>query len=229
MIYIKKINAWYKTRKIVVELLKERGYHTNNYDEARVVLNFGSNHHDDRKIILNKDIDIMRDKIKMNGILDRAWVRHPKTFYYPFQDLPNMRNKCVIKNRYGQMGNHQIFTTFKKAKKLLLNSNQYIQEFIPFEREFRVLVDHFGCFRATEKIGESDLRNSKSCRFKDVYGGYDDLREMGVQVAKIFGVDFVGFDIGYCNNRYWVIELNSAPSLSTRNAIVLVNNMIELL
>ena len=227
-IYFSKINAWFKTRRRIEKIIRERGYLADNPRDARVIVNFGGDNmrDDEDVIILNKNTSVMYDKIKMNRKLDEIQVLHPKTYYYPFANLPNTNKECVIKKRNGQMGNHQIFTKFDRIEKSSLNSSDYIQEFIPFETEYRVVVDHRGVFRVTEKIGQAKLRNSKSCVFKDRF--IPELYDLGSQVCNRMGVDFSGLDVGLYNGDYYIIELNSAPSLSERNCEVFAAHLINL-
>lgn len=171
---------------------------------------------------------IMSDKIFMNKKLDELGIYHPKTYYYPFDDLPDTKEECVIKHRYGSMGNHLEFTKFKKVDKNTLYG-RYVQHYVPFEREFRVGIDYRRVLGIREKMLSDDceckrIRNSKSCYYetRDI----PKLREFAWDIAKQFGVEFTGIDIGLWKDRFIVIELNSSPAIGEYWARLLAEDLI---
>ena len=172
---------------------------------------------------------IMVDKVQMNKKLDELNIRHPKSYYYPFNNLPNSEEDCVIKGRYGSRGNHLIFTTFDKIN---LNNlyDKYVQNYIPFEAEYRIGVDFKRVLGIREKLPTEDCRchkikNSKSCYYetRDI----PKLSKLAEKVARKFQVDFTGIDIGRWNGKYIIIELNSSPTIGEYWARLLAEDLIE--
>ena len=167
------------------------------------------------------------DKIIMNRTLDKLKIRHPKTYYYPFDKLPNSNDKCVIKKRYSSRGKGITFSRFNKIDVAELNYDIYIQHFIPFEKEYRVGIDFKRVLGIREKMGIARIRNSKSCLYKTRH--IDKLSKFAWKVFKKFEIDFTGMDIGLWNEKYIVIELNSSPTIGEYWARLLAEDLIELL
>ena len=160
--------------------------------------------------ILQPKNRIMRDKVLMNHKLDEFGILHPKTYYYPFDDLPNKRRKCIIKYRFGSGGNHLIFTTFKKIDKNDLY-DKYVQVYIPFKKEYRVGIFDQKILGIREKIGDCKIKNSKSCYYATRH--MPELADFALSIARKFDVEFTGIDIGLWNGKFIVIELNSSPTI----------------
>jgi len=220
-IYINHIKIWNKSYKLIKEILEKRGYWSPN---PRLLLNFGNNHSDDSITVLNPKISHIMDKVKMNQLFDKYKMPHPLTLYYPFTNLPNLKRKCVIKKRFGSRGTHIKFTFFNKISSLNLTDDYYIQHFVPFEREYRV-VNFIGHYRSRKKIGNAEIKNSESCRFKN----YRDkpLEKFAKEICEKFELDFAGLDIGEYNNHYFIIEINSACGLNENSAQVLSHFLIK--
>ena len=109
-------------------------------------------------IVLNEKISHITDKVRMNQLLDRYKIMHPKTYYYPFSNIPDTRERCVVKRRFGQRGTGIKFTRFNKIYSIYgIDNKIYIQHFIPFEREYRVGITFRRILGVREKI-------LKSCR-----------------------------------------------------------------
>ena len=182
---------------------------------------------DNPEIIFNIFNEKLSDKITMNKILDKLKIRHPKTYYYPFEKLPDSNDKCVIKKRYSSRGRGIVFSRFKKINATDLNSDIYIQYFIPFEKEYRVGIDFNRVLGIREKMGIARIRNSKSCLYKT--RDIDKLRKFAWKVFKKFEIKFTGMDIGLWNGKYIIIELNSSPTIGEYWARLLAEDLIKLL
>ena len=172
---------------------------------------------------------IMTDKVIMNKKLDELGRAHPKTYYHPFDDLPNTDEACVIKGRYGSRGNHLIFAIFNEVKDFDLY-NRYIQDYIPFEREFRVAIIEKRILGIREKLLNEDcvcgkIKNSKSCYY-ETRKEMPQLEKFAWDVFKQFNIKFTGIDIGLWNGQFIIIELNSAPSIGPDWAKIIANDMI---
>lgn len=228
MIYIVKSNIWFKSRKFLKEALGSYYTETN----PSIILNFGGDYYgNDDKIVLNRNTSKMYDKVKMNKFLDKKRIRHPKTYYYPFHNIPDTRERCVLKEKFGSMSKGVSIKRFSDINPRLLSSNYFIQHYIPFEKEYRVVVDFLGVIGSKEKIprgfGSCRIKNNATCSFR--LRNIPKLDRFAVKITKKFKADFCGLDIGFINNHYYVIEINSACGIYSRYASVLANHMIGLL
>jgi len=169
----------------------------------------------------------MRDKILMNRTLDKLKIPHPKTYYYPFKKMPYTSEECVIKYRYGQRGNTLRFVKFEDIDIEYLTPDEYVQTFIPFEKEYRVGVDFLRMLGIREKVDVGKIRNSRTCTY--ITRHIDKLEEFAWDTFKKFKIDFTGIDIGLWEGKYIVIEFNSAPTIGQAWTRKLGNDLIKLL
>lgn len=220
-INIRYTRAWGKSYNLMIPLLKKADYYSNN---PKLLLNFGSNYNNDYVDVLNKRIEHIVDKVKMNKLFDKYNIPHPKTYYYPFNNLPK-RGMCVIKLRNGSgRGKGIKFIKFRKLKNKELNNTIYIQHYIPFEEEYRV-VNFIGNYRCREKIGNDKVKNSFSCRYRNFRD--EELEKYGKYVCEKFKVDFAGLDIGIYNKHFYMIEINSACGVNENSANTLLHFLIK--
>lgn len=90
-------------------------------------------------------------------------------------------------------------------------------EFIPEAREFRVHIVNGKSIKIAEKIGGGNRKNFKH----GAYFAYPDfdhkksLRRIAKQAVMSLGLDFGAVDILYKDENYFVLEVNSAPSLTS--------------
>ncbi len=219
-INVRYTKTWGKSYKIFMPLLKESGYYSKN---PKLVLNFGHNYEREDIHILNRYITHIQDKVEMNQLFDKYNIQHPKTYYYPFHNLPK-RGSCVIKERYGRgRGRGIVFTTFRSLKKRVLDSSMFIQDYIPFEKEYRV-VNFIGHYRTRLKIPDNlniKLKNSYTCTFKN----YRDerLENFAHNICENFEVEYAGLDIGEYNGHLFAIEINSAAGINENSAHTLLH------
>jgi len=222
MIYIMSSEIWAKSRKLLIERLGK--YYEDH--EPKIVLNFVGNYRNDDIKVLNGKIHHIQDKVEMNKLFDEYGILHPKTYYHPFDDLPNTNNECVLKKRFGSRGKGIVFTTFDKIDKSSLTSNDYIQDYVPFDKEYRIGVTFKRVLGIREKIGNCRIRNSKTCKY--ITRHIDKLGDFAFSLAKQFELDFTGIDIGEWKGTYIVIELNSAPTIGPDWARKLKNDLVGL-
>lgn len=92
-------------------------------------------------------------------------------------------------------------------------------EFIPEAREFRVHVAFGKSIKIAEKIGEGNRKSFKrGAEF--VYPDFDhkkSLRRVAKQAVASLGLDFGAVDILYKDDKYYVLEVNTAPSLTSNS------------
>ena len=228
-IYITRKKCWAKSRKLLIEALGE--YY--NKETPSIILNFGNDYNssivDNCSKILNNRIRHIKDKVDMNHLLDFHGIPHPKTYYYPFDGIPKTNEDCVLKGRFSERARDITFTTFDKV--VIYRPNTYIQDYIPFDREYRACVDWKRVIGIREKMGDYKIRNSATCEYATRH--IPALEILAKYVAEKFDVDFCGIDIGECIKRhhssYYVIELNSAPTIGPAWARKLKNDLVSLL
>jgi len=181
-------------------------------------------------IVINRFVECMKNKVIMNKRLDALNILHPKTYYYPFDNLPRNNRECVVKRRFGRGGRHLRFSHFDVVNTQYLTENSFIQDYIPFEKEYRVIIDPFGVVGIKRKLGDAKIKNNDSGHWSLItYGNnYNHLSRFAIDVCGRFGVDFAGLDIGKHNDEFYVIELNSAPGMSKIRASIFANNLLKL-
>ncbi|KKM81548.1 hypothetical protein LCGC14_1328710 [marine sediment metagenome] len=212
-IYIKSGRIWGKSRRLLVDALGE--HYTEHNPSLIFDLRKPSNY-------------VMVDKVIMNKKLDELGIIHPKTYYHPFEDLPNTNEECVIKHKYGSQGNHLIFTTFDQISKDEL-CDRYVQQYVPFKAEYRIGVDWMRVLGIREKISNDSsrthkIKNSRTCFY--ITREIPQLHMFAWKVAQLFEVEFTGIDIGLWNDQFIVIELNSSPALGEYWAKLLAQDLI---
>lgn len=225
MIFVEKVRCWGKSYPRLIEAL---GDYYNGHN-PRIVLSFGKDCYPSNIKVINKNTHIVKDKILMNKFMDENNIRHPKTFYFPFNNLPSNNDECVIKRRYSTRGKNIRFSFFDEINIDELTPDDYVQIYIPFEREFRVGVDFFRVLGIREKLPDSincKIKNSKSCYYETRH--INKLKQFAWDVARKFNIDFTGIDIGEYLKSYIVIELNSAPTIGEYWAKLLANDLINL-
>ena len=169
--------------------------------KINVILNTGSNF-DAECLVLNKNIEIQQDKFLMNKTLDKLKIPHPKTIY-----------------------NNFIFKDKNKVLKFY-RSEEFVQELMPFEHKYRVVVDWYGVIDIKEKIGTEIIKKYSNTVWKKIKN--DKLEAFALCVCSKMCVDFTGLDIGEIDDKFYVIELNSAPGLSDKTTKKLVNHLKKL-
>ena len=219
---IKHTNSWHQSYKLITKIIHDNGLHSDN---PLIYLNFGRDYYGKRKHVLNRKVEHISDKIRMNQLFDKYKIPHPKTYYYPFRDLPDCGDSCVIKQRYGRgKGRGVVFLNFNEIHRKALHNNMYVQDYIPFEKEYRV-VNFIGNFRCREKIGNSKIKNSDTCRYRNHRDS--PLERFAKQVCYKFKIDFAGLDIGIYKKKMMMIEINSACGLNENSAHTLYHFLRE--
>jgi len=225
-IAIEKTGIWNKSYKRLKTILKNKNLICCNGHEPSIYINFSDDFHDNNTntLVLNRNVTNARDKVKMNKLLDELNILHPKTYYYPFLDLPKDKEECIIKPQFrGGMGRNIILTTFNKIKYPEEYDSCFIQQLIPFDREFRVIVFNGESIAAREKISDEVIKNRESSEI--VLTAIKSLEDFAVEVAKRMKIDFCGADIGMYDGHYFVIELNSAPGISWDLARIIADKL----
>ena len=115
-VYIRRSPTWEDSRARVLKALGDLYCE----EDPNIILNFSRDNEGDLPncTVLNENIEIMKNKILMNKLLDDFSIPHPKTFYHPFKRLPRSKKKeCVTKYEYGECGNPYLPKNQKINKK----------------------------------------------------------------------------------------------------------------
>jgi glutathione synthase/RimK-type ligase-like ATP-grasp enzyme len=191
--------------------------------ECDVVLNTFAEHrilkHEDIKII-NRNVRNIADKILMNKFLDYYEILHPRTFFYPFKKMPKYRSKkekCLVKPRKGCHGSRISLTTFENIREKL-SKKYYVQSFLPFEHEYRVVLFCDEIISIKEKVSKAEIKNQSNSKFRLLKVKNLGLELFSKWVCKCLDVEFSGLDIGEIAGNFYVIELNAAPGITMKAA-----------
>lgn len=180
-----------------------------------VKVNFGQTERHGNYVLNHSDgVMRIRDKKAMKILFDQAGVLHPA---WSDTEVPDV--ECVLKSNTHRKG-----TMCKVTKKMKIDFEKYyVEEFIPFEREFRVHVSFLRPIFSTEKILRRNhstwIRNLDSCTFKVEFEkpeGWDNMIKDCQWILHTADLDFAGFDIGYADGRFYFIEANTACGMGDK-------------
>ena len=178
--------------------------------------------------IFNPYIEWIKDKIRMNQTLDSLQILHPPTFY-SIEDLLGTPDDqlLVVKHRFESKAEGIGFYLYSEIKDLSFSQDEYFQIFIPFEKEYRVLITKLGVISTKKKIPRSKCytplyKNIKTCKYVTILNSK--LEYFCKKIINKINVHFVGMDVGIHDHLFYLIELNSCPGLTPTTAEKLVNH-----
>lgn len=158
------------------------------------------------------------DKIKQTALFNLLKVPHPRTrvFYGDYQKskiLEHFRFPFVAKIPRGSalgrgiylIGNESELATYNR-----LGRAAYIQEYLKFDRDLRVVLIRGQIIHAYWRIARpGEFRTNVS---QGATISFDNIPEEGLALARnaarLCQLDDVGLDICFSNGRYWVLEAN---------------------
>lgn len=157
------------------------------------------------------------DKIKQTTLFYMSGIQHPRTrIYYHLhhQDiLKDFSFPFIAKLPRRSARGRGVFKVRNKnelEEYLKLTSAAYIQEYLPHDRDLRVVLINYKPVISYWRIrakGEFRTNISQNGRI-----GFDDLPEDGIayakKVARHCKLDDVGLDLIKCHNKWFVIEAN---------------------
>ncbi len=159
-----------------------------------------------------------QDKIRQTALFNMAGIRHPRTrvFYGPrqkariadFFDLP-----LIAKQARGSSQGRGVFL-IRCREELVDYLNRpgpaYIQEFLPFDRDIRVVIIGRKVAHAYWRIAPGgDFRTNLSTGGEvDLSPVPEEALELALHTARFCRWDDVGIDICACRDRYYVLEGN---------------------
>jgi ribosomal protein S6--L-glutamate ligase len=159
-----------------------------------------------------------QDKIKQTALFKLLGIPHPRTrvFYGKRQKgriSDHFELPFVAKVPRGSAMGRGVFL-IRDAEELLRycmdHSTAYIQEYLPIDRDMRIVVVGDQVVHAYWRIAPEDDHRSNVAA-----GGYIDLstvpaeaKRLALDTAKACQWNDVGLDICCCNGRYFVLEAN---------------------
>ncbi len=184
----------------------------------------------------SRSIENTKDKLRMAQLLTKSALPHPKTMYLNFPpSIERVREEIgfplVIKNITGTRGagvflcetEDRFWDVIRLVHSFNSQANMILQEFIEtsFGRDVRVFV-------IGDTVAGCMLRKSKTS-FKANFsmGGSvepfpvsEEVRELGVQTARILGLEVAGIDLLFGKKGFAVCEANSSPGFSGMEQVV---------
>ena len=171
-------------------------------------------------------IHLCTDKLRARIALGTQGVTIPRT-WGTFDELrrePFPAHGVVIRPLNHHQGIHFAVALSPEELEVVLEkdyADYYLSEFIPKDREFRVYVVQGRVAAIAEKFVEDKAQPAWNHflggEFRNVRWGEWPLEacRLGVEAALAIGLDFSGVDIIAQGDQYSVLELNSAPSLTS--------------
>lgn len=165
----------------------------------------------------------MGNKIRQTGLFQLLGISHPRTrLYY------GRRRLCRILNDFGfpfvaktpvgsSQGTGVWLIRVEHDLRDYLKSHQpaYVQEYLPIDRDLRVVVIAGQVVHSYWRIQKSgDFRNNVSRGASICYENIpDDALEFAVDAANRCGFGEVGLDVCYFQNKYYILEANMVYGL----------------
>ena len=196
-----------------LELLRESSrlyYPTHHYED--VLLAMG------KKVFPRNYYGYLGNKIKQTELFTLLDIPHPRTqIYYGRRrkqkilqdfDFPFVA-KIPVGSSQGK-GVYLIQNENELDKYLETNRSAYIQEYLLFDRDLRIVVIGGEIIHAYWRIGrENDFRHNVS---QGAEISFNDIPEealgFALNIVEKCGFDEVGLDICHVNNRFYVLEAN---------------------
>jgi len=136
---------------------------------------------------------------------------------------------CIARRIKHKRGKDLVFCTSEKdifnAKRMGLG---YFQEYIPKDREYRVHVAHGGVLSVQEKIDIEDSRTLDPINWNHDNGFIFEVIKWSkipkgickpaIDACKLFELDFGAVDVIEKDNKFYILEINSAPAVENYTA-----------
>ncbi|MDY6953153.1 MAG: RimK family alpha-L-glutamate ligase [Thermodesulfobacteriota bacterium] len=159
-----------------------------------------------------------QDKIKQTALFNLLEIPHPRTrvFYGNLQKskiLNHFQFPFVAKIARGSALGRGIYLIQNKedlAQYTALKGPAYVQEFLEFDRDLRVVLIGGKAVHAYWRVAEpgefrTNLAQGATIRLDNIP---QDGVAFAVNVARLCRFDDVGLDICYSQGKYWVLEAN---------------------
>ncbi len=166
-----------------------------------------------------KVIETTVDKVRTSGLLKINKIRSPNTFVKIGKISEVKKKNYLLKPIFGSQGKNILFINSKsKLKKIKPVGNvSYLQEFLgnPNDKEhwdIRVLVSNHKPISAMKRTSKTILTNACKGAYVEKLSITKELKNICIEVSKLFKLGYGGIDIKLFNKNYYVLEVNSVPS-----------------
>jgi glutathione synthase/RimK-type ligase-like ATP-grasp enzyme len=201
-----------------------------------------------------KFIDSYLDRIiddKMSAAFEHYSVGAPlpRTFYGPLDEmikcLPELGGKAIFKDNRGNKGKLNFVVSSADEMRQISNDNPdvhfQLQEFIPNDCDYRILVLNYKPVFAIRRMAESGshLNNTSqggAAEIVPLENMNEAILDMAIKVSRVEGLEVSGVDvvIDNTNGKFYILEVNHAPMISSgsfqdEKAKVYANMIAEIL
>lgn len=198
-------------------------------DDTDLLIRWGCTSQYKAKKTLNKveSISAVNDKYLTRKMLEAADVSSPELY----TDLKDTKYPCIIRPHNHSQGRHLYLCNIQEevisaVEKLnALNKDVYCSKYIKKDREFGVFVFDNRVWSVIEKVSKVENGNDAIAwnvaqgthSFENVrWNDWDmNICKLALEAVKPFGIDFCRVDIIMKDNVPYVLELNSAHSLTS--------------
>lgn len=151
-------------------------------------------------------------KMAEAGVPTPKVYRHGAPITYPVVGRPDQ-------HRAGQ-GFYLCHNNYDRIRASRQGATHFM-EFIEDAREFRVHVAFEKSIKIAEKAGgDGHIRNTQHgwyFEYPQDFNHKQSLRRVAKEAVKSLGLDFGAVDVLYSNGNFYVLEVNTAPSLTSRS------------
>lgn len=150
-------------------------------------------------------------------IMNEAGV--PTPILYPAPKIP-----CVARpDRHRAGSGFYLCREYNDLDWALRQGATHFMEFIEGGREFRVHIAFGKSIKIAEKIGGNSIIRNFAHGSTFMYPDFNHkktLREVCKKAVMSLGLDFGAVDVIYKEGKYYVLEVNSAPSLTSNSDVL---------
>jgi glutathione synthase/RimK-type ligase-like ATP-grasp enzyme len=215
-----------KSTGVILRKVLYNGIKTVNYNTPRITINWGNTIKDISAVVYNKKDAILKASNKKNCRL--IWqesnnVRVPKTVATKEEALLLQFPIVVRPVSHFQGRDFTFINTKEELNSMQLNFPAYFSEFINKDKEYRVHLAHSKALLVQEKLKECG--NAKD--YKVWNHGLNGFKfkclmqqdapkkaiEYAINACRKIGLDFGAVDIMKKGDKYYVLEVNTSPSV----------------
>lgn len=195
-------------------------------DNTDLLIRWGCTSHMNSKHVLNKSQAIQRvnNKVHARKALQDAGVSVPKLF----NDIENVQFPVIVRPHYHSQGKKLWLCENLAALTAILynlNGDYYISEYIPKDKEYGVFVFNNRVWAMIEKVPKTENANLNIAwnvaqgthAFENIkWSNWNiDVCKEALRAANVLEIDFCRVDVIVKDNKPYVLELNSAHSLTS--------------
>lgn len=178
-------------------------------------INWGTNYSG-----LNADPSLASNKRRALYAMQEAGVPVPKLYTLDNSDI-NYANYPLVGRPDHHRKGRQFYLCHNSVQALAARNRgaTHFMEYIDNAREFRVWIVNGKSIKISEKIGGGVTKNFDSgARFyyPQDFNHKKTLRQVARQAVQTLGLDFGAVDILWKDDRFYVLEVNTAPCLTNQ-------------